>query len=95
MLLGMAILPSPPLLLYDCDKVTGDKVEEREIVLIFLDFLLGVTVNDIPFGSEEKLGSCGSPCCEEMNLKTLMKHAFGVLLLCSWRRKLEAKVAEA
>ena len=95
MLLGMAILPSPSQILYDCDKVTGDKVEKFEILLIFLNFLLGVTVNDIHFGPEEKLWFCSSPCCEETNLRALKKHAFGVLLLCSWGRRLEAKVAEA
>ena len=37
----MVIFPSPPPLLYDCDKVTGDKMEEFEITLIFFDSSLG------------------------------------------------------
>ena len=47
----MALLPSPPLLLYDWYKVAGDKMEELEIVLISFDSLLGFTANDT-FGPE-------------------------------------------
>lgn len=40
----MVISPSPPPLLYACDKVSSDKMEEFEIILIFFDSSLGLVL---------------------------------------------------